>query len=347
MEERTITTKNLVELARRLAGRGTAVIAPVAGEEAPRELAEGETPLLEGAPRLHGISFKQCFFPRTEPLFHFRQKKGDVEITEAPDDGRPQVLLGVRPCDARAAAVMAKVFNWDYKDELFNRRLERTTVVGMLCGLADDACFCTSVGCSPASAEGSDVFLAALGGGEYAVRAVTKKGEELLAAAGDLLGPGAPEKSRAAEAAARQPSRRFDAEKARGWIGANFEHAFWTGPGELCLACGRCAFVCPTCHCFDIVDEETGYGEGRRMKNWDACQFGLFTLHASGHNPRENQDKRYRQRVAHKFKYYRDRFGETLCTGCGRCTRGCPVGTDIGAVMEEIGRLAAGAAAPK
>lgn len=97
----------------------------------------------------------------------------------------------------------------------------------------------------------------------------------------------------------------------------------------MCLSCAQCAFVCPVCHCFDIVDEDYSYTEGRRMKNWDGCQFGHFTLHASGHNPRDIQGKRYRQRVNHKFKYYVDKFGEILCTGCGRCSRGCAVSIDI------------------
>ncbi|MBK9332028.1 MAG: 4Fe-4S dicluster domain-containing protein [Ignavibacteria bacterium] len=30
-----------------------------------------------------------------------------------------------------------------------------------------------------------------------------------------------------------------------------------------------------------------------------------------------------------KFRYYVNKFGEILCTGCGRCSRGCPVSIDI------------------
>ena len=77
----------------------------------------------------------------------------------------------------------------------------------------------------------------------------------------------------------------------------------WTAETPRCLGCGACAYICPTCHCFDIVDEGSAAG-GVRVRNWDACQFAMFTAHASGHNPRGAQSQRQRQRVFHKFQIY-------------------------------------------
>ena len=103
-----------------------------------------------------------------------------------------------------------------------------------------------------------------------------------------------------------------------------------------CIGCGICAYVCPSCHCFDIVDE--GYLiKGTRHKNWDSCCFANFTLHASGHNPRPNQPSRYRQRLLHKLNYYPFKNnGQIMCTGCGRCVVSCPVNIDIYHVALQI-----------
>ncbi len=79
---------------------------------------------------------------------------------------------------------------------------------------------------------------------------------------------------------------------------------------------------------------------GTRYKNWDACQLAGFTVHASGHNPRDTQDKRYRQRIMHKFSYYPEKFGKTLCVGCGRCIRHCPVDMSLLAVVKNIAKQA-------
>ena len=64
--------------------------------------------------------------------------------------------------------------------------------------------------------------------------------------------------------------------------------------------------------------------------------FPLFTLEASGHNPRSTQGARMRQRVMHKFAYTVHNVGETFCVGCGRCVSHCPVNIDIREIIEEV-----------
>ncbi|MCS2582389.1 4Fe-4S dicluster domain-containing protein [Bacteroides sp. BFG-551] len=94
------------------------------------------------------------------------------------------------------------------------------------------------------------------------------------------------------------------------------------------MGCGACAYVCPTCACFDIQEDAKG-SSGHRVRCWDSCGFSLFTLHTSGHNPRPTQSARWRQRILHKFSYMPERIQETGCTGCGRCSRACPVDMNI------------------
>jgi predicted aldo/keto reductase-like oxidoreductase len=64
--------------------------------------------------------------------------------------------------------------------------------------------------------------------------------------------------------------------------------------------------------------------------------FRLFTLHASGHNPRPVNTPRLRQKIMHKFSYYAERHAVTGCVGCGRCIRSCPVNLDIRQLLEKV-----------
>ena len=41
----------------------------------------------------------------------------------------------------------------------------------------------------------------------------------------------------------------------RDWIDTHFEDPLLSQLAIRCNGCGACTSVCPTCHCFDIVDE--------------------------------------------------------------------------------------------
>lgn len=283
------------------------------------------------------ISFKEHFFPKTEALFYYKNNNGAIDLKEPVIDERKTVVIGARPCDTASLPILSKVFNWDYADDFFNRRVENSIIIGMKCNYQDDYCFCNEVGLSQNSEKGSDIFLIP-DGEAFIAKTITDKGNKFIEEFANFFeaytgNPPAENKN-------GHDEKKFDYESVKKWLDNNFEHKFWDEAGETCLSCGQCAFVCPTCHCFDIVDEQCGTCAGVRAKNWDACQFSLFTKHASGHNPRDSREKRYRQRISHKFKYYNDKFSEILCTGCGRCSRGCPVSTDILELLEEIDQIA-------
>lgn len=311
---------------------GKKVLGPVrvkTGLELYAPLDSAEALLLDGWIR-PANSIKELVFPRHEALYGYRILKNRVELVELAAEIPEQIAIGAHPCDAAALAALDKVFNWDYRDEFYNRRRAATTVITLACAAHDDQCFCTSVGLGPEAERGSDALLCEIDGG-YEVRAISEKGRRLLGGlAGETACP------TAQTSGANAPPRRFDSAQVAAFAKEHFEDPFWAEHALACLGCGACAFTCPACHCFDMVDEGNGR-EGVRARNWDACQFPMFTLHASGHNPRANQGARQRQRIYHKFVMYPEKFGEILCTGCGNCARNCPVGLGVLPVATEIG----------
>ena len=286
--------------------------------------------LLEGFIR-PANSIKDFIFPRHEKLYGYRFEGPQVELVDWDSKPTERLIIGARPCDAASLPILDHVFNWDYKDEFYNRRRQAATIVTLACSSHDDSCFCTSVGLAPDAEKGSDALIVPLGDGNFEVRCVTDKGQALFA--------GKTQTSTQSAQLPAGPEKKFDPAQIREFLVANFESPVWAEQTLRCLGCGACAYTCPTCHCFDIVDEGNAAG-GCRAKNWDSCQFGMFTLHASGHNPRSCQPNRQRQRLQHKFRIYPEKFGEILCTGCGNCTRNCPVSLGVLSVLEPITKLA-------
>lgn len=324
-ELRSIDREGLATLFSRWRAGGRRILAPRRSGER-TDFAEVQAPgeaCLE--PVQTAQSAKAAVLPRVEEIFAFRRRDGQVELRERELAALPAtVLFGVRPCDAAALAGLAAILNWDTADRLFSARREKLAVVAVSCARSDEHCFCTSVGGGPGARDGSDLLLTELGGGEYLVETATARGSALLAGAEDLLRPAAG-REKDKEARLAKVETRFSSERVHAALPVLFDdEAFWAEQSLRCLGCGACAYVCPTCACFDIQDEE-----GRRLRSWDSCGFALFTLHTSGHNPRPLQSQRWRQRLMHKFSYMPERQQVLGCVGCGRCSRACPVDMDI------------------
>ncbi len=329
MEHRIITKNSLAELLSDLT-KTSSVLAPVRQEDS---LVFQE---------IHGIdeisfsdnntkkSVKELFFPQREELFAY--KDNVVTEPDLPDKGR--VLFGVRPCDAKSLSLLDCVFDDnDYQDPYFLNKRENTLVVAVGCNRPGDTCFCTAIGGGPFSTEGIDLLLIDIGDA-YLAQPTTPKGEEFIKEQAGFH-EAKPDQIELKEIAVQKAEAGIDANlnlsRIKENLDSGFDSHFWESFHEKCIGCGTCTFLCPTCHCFDILDE--GADQGQRIRIWDSCMFPLFTLHASGSNPRPTGKQRFRQRVMHKFKYFVENNGRAACTGCGRCIRYCPVNLDIRDVL--------------
>jgi len=283
-------------------------------------------------------------FPQREVFFSFEQIKGEPpKLTQKLPQGTRHAVFGVRPCDGAGAVRMDKVFSDHVKDPYYQARRSNVAYVGLACNKPQGInCFCNSVGGSPVASEGMDVLMTDLGD-RYFVAAVSDTGKVLMEAGMDLFSePAADDLKQLQQThadAIAHPQRAINNLKATpAKLKASFDSPLWEALARACISCGACTFLCPTCHCFDINDENTSATplKGNRVRTWDNCQFPDFTMHTSGHNPRESLGSRLRQRVNHKFQYFYENFGIPQCTGCGRCITECSVGIDIVNVVNKV-----------
>jgi len=288
------------------------------------------------------LSPKGLFFPQKEVLCRFC---GDtLEEIPVPDD--KFIVFGGRPCDARSLLDLDKVFGDQtsrFADPYYMVRRENALIITLACNEPATTCFCTTIGGSPTENEGSDIIVSELGD-ELLFEACTEKGKEFIATYSKFFQEPTDDHISAKEENAKQAIEALNNRSAnfnlpdrsakfilpeKEKLDGIFEEEVWETITNNCLGCGTCTYLCPTCHCFDITDETNGKGDGIRIRTWDSCQYPLFTLHASGHNPRVNKKQRMRQRIMHKFSYTVEKSDAIFCVGCGRCVLHCPVNLDI------------------
>ncbi len=281
---------------------------------------------------------KTHFFPQTEELYRYSSEEGGMEL-KTPPQVSETLLFGARPCDIRGITTLDPVFEGRFGDVYWSDKREKTTIVGLSCRRVLPGCFCRTYGYGPTSGEGADLMLTDLGD-RYLVESLTTKGEKVLNVHRELFSPAGAadlkEKEIRAAELVQQFHRQVDLNGVREKMDGLFGSSYWEKLARRCIGCGVCTYLCPTCHCFDIVDEPAGPGRGRRLRCWDSCMFADFTLHTSGHNPRPGKKERVRNRFMHKLKYHHDRYGIDGCVGCGRCIAMCPANVDITRVIADV-----------
>lgn len=340
MAAKFLPTGELISWLARLSGQyrtlvprreGDAVVFRPFDESAPVEFGERAT-----------MPPKSAVFPQCEALLTYAYDKDDenpgkvqVAVTER-RDGTPTVVIGGRPCDAAGFTTFDRVYDSDRARDLnYLHRREMTLFISQVCEKPATTCFCTWVGGAPDSSNGSDVLMTPVDGG-WVVEAVTDKGGELLEELTDAPQSRMDEADTVKKSARTAMGEAPDLAPAREKLLEHFDDMdFWEAMSAKCISCGTCTYLCPTCYCFNITDEQVGH-EGVRLRTWDNCMSHLFTMEASGHNPRPTKAHRLKNRVGHKFSYYPSLHGGNIaCCGCGRCIKSCPVSVDIRNIVQQ------------
>jgi sulfhydrogenase subunit beta (sulfur reductase) len=292
--------------------------------------------------KLFGIrtveSYKSYFFKLIERVS--RYFGGDQ-----PPQGEKLTLIGMRSCDLEAMEVLDRVFGeGDFKDPFYLANRENVTVISADCTDAGETCFCSLVNIQPYPAKSYDLNLTPLSNG-YVVEIGSEKGKKLVEANPNLF-MHATRASLEGKEKIRKKVADLLAEKNNDYrfkLGLseihkrNLENKVWKVLTKDCVECSACNFICPTCSCFLLLDQEKNK-DSQRYKVWDACLKTGYAKVAGGANPRGYLYQRLQNRYHCKFDYSYDRLGRYTCVGCGRCIDGCAGKIDMRQIFMELAK---------
>lgn len=256
-----------------------------------------------------GISWyssKKFIFPQKQILFEYN----GIKITK-PKNNEKKVLFGLRLCDLNSFYINDKLFlEQKPANENYKKLREGITLVGLWCNeTVDKYCFCDSLNLK----DYYDLCLFERRN-YYHIKTNSKKGDEIIS------------KLKLKEEKYSLGVPRCDLRLDTTNISKLFKmNEVWKKGSDDCLSCGDCTSLCPTCLCFDIEDKANlDLKSGVRIAKWDSCMYRDFSAVAGGYVYRKERVERFKHRFFHKLDFFPKKFGEIMCTGCGRCIRGCP-----------------------
>lgn len=269
---------------------------------------------------------KKYYFPQREKLLKFniepfKTSKAIVEFEE-------YILFAVHTCDIAGIQCMDVVFRDGPEDPNYLNRKDKMIIIGIEClEYCDKNANCASMA-NHVPRGGYDLMLVDIGD-RLIIHINSEKGERLISGLSYIKE--AQEEDMAKLERAREYKKKIFKDEFNAPINEvyeSFDKGFnccvWEDVGRRCVACGNCTAVCPTCYCFDVIDDvNLTLNDGIRYRVWNSCQMDDFAKVAGGEDFRKGRQSRQRHRYYRKFKYPQDKFNRYFCTGCGRCTRTC------------------------
>ncbi len=264
---------------------------------------------------------------------------------KAPEVGE-QVAVGVKRCDVTSLEFLDHVFlKGPFVDPRYKARRERTLVISSDCREAT-FCFCEPFGCKGYPENGFDLNLSEVKGG-CVVEVGSDKGQALVDSHKDLFREAAESQLSERDENRKKELENIAARTREAGLGGTdekrlreaflkgYDSDIWEKYADKCVECGACNFVCPTCHCFVLLDVEE-QGGFKRFRNWDSCLYPRFARVAGEANPRKRRAERLRNRIEKKFDFFVQELNRVACTGCGRCTEACAGGIRIQDILKEL-----------
>jgi sulfhydrogenase subunit beta (sulfur reductase) len=302
------------------------VVAPVArghNNFSFSEVSSGKEIVLKYIPTI--LPPKKYFLPTQETITSYNKRENALNAIL---EYEKMVIFGVHTCDLAGIQCLNMVFADKPKDINYIIRKNKIAIIGLECNdYCDEYASCCVVD-NHLPNGGYDLFFTDLGD-VFIVHINTMLGEELVSKAA-VFKPIDAKTLKALEALRQMKHSIFKDEvnvkheDLKPLFDRSFDSKVWEDLNKRCVACGNCTNVCPTCYCFDIIDEPNlDLNTGVRYRRWDSCQNEPFAKVAGNENFRKERSQRQRHRYMRKFKYPVDKYSRYFCTGCGRCSRTC------------------------